>query len=298
MTNNDDKINAIVLVVDDSPESLGILNSALDNAGFTTLVALTGVQALSIIEKIQPDIILLDAVMPELDGFESCKKIKQVMPNVPVIFMTGLTDTENIVKGLEAGGVDYITKPINHKEVIARIKVHLTNARISDSAKATLEITGQNVFSVDNHGTILWSTPQIKNLLASIPNTKSLLKEQLINAITEWSTAEGQSKPIPLVGFEKELTLTHINEQQGEHIVRVEEKQETLSVNLLKEKLPITKREAEVLLWISNGKTNWEVSQILNISPRTVNKHLEQLYKKIDVDNRTAAAALALKTLS
>ena len=90
----------VVLVVDDSPESLGMLNIALNTQGYTALVALNGMQALAIIEKIAPDVILLDAIMPEMDGFETCKKLKQVLPNTPIIFMTGLTDTQDVVKGL------------------------------------------------------------------------------------------------------------------------------------------------------------------------------------------------------
>ena len=105
-------ISDVVLVVDDSPESLGMLNVALNTQGFTALVALNGVQALAIVEKVKPDVILLDAVMPEMDGFETCKKLKEALPNTPIIFMTGLTEIDDVVKGFDAGGIDYVTKPI------------------------------------------------------------------------------------------------------------------------------------------------------------------------------------------
>ena len=96
-----------VLVVDDSPDTLSMLNEALESAGFTVLVALEGKQALTIARKIKPAVILLDAVMPVLNGFETCAALKadQSIADIPVIFMTGLSDTESIVKGLEAGGV-------------------------------------------------------------------------------------------------------------------------------------------------------------------------------------------------
>jgi Response regulator containing a CheY-like receiver domain and an HD-GYP domain len=76
--------NIIVLVVDDSPESLGMLNATLNKAGLTVLVALSGAQALSIVEKVQPDVVLLDAIMPEMDGFDTCQKLKEKLPSTPL----------------------------------------------------------------------------------------------------------------------------------------------------------------------------------------------------------------------
>ncbi len=117
----------IVLVVDDSPETLRMLTDAIEDAGMTVLVAREGEYALSIIERVLPDIILMDALMPGTDGFETCRRLKQnkALAHVPVIFMTGLSDTEHIIQGLEAGGVDYVTKPLVPGELLARIRVHL-----------------------------------------------------------------------------------------------------------------------------------------------------------------------------
>ena len=90
-----------------------------------------------IVDQITPDIVLLDAVMPGMDGFETCRRLKRDagLDNVPIIFMTGLAETEHIVRGLEAGGVDYVTKPIVIEEMLARIRVHLANAR-ADAKRA------------------------------------------------------------------------------------------------------------------------------------------------------------------
>src|SRR5882724_5523311 len=127
---------SIVLVVDDSPNTLRMLTDAIEGAGMTVLVALDGEQALSLIERITPDVILMDAVMPGLDGFEICRRLKRhsALSHVPIIFMTGLSETEDIIKGLDAGGVDYVTKPIVPDELLARIRVHLANARLARSA--------------------------------------------------------------------------------------------------------------------------------------------------------------------
>src|SRR5262249_35345450 len=157
----------IVLVVDDSPDTLRMLTDALEEAGMTVLVALEGSQALAIVTKITPDVILMDAVMPSMDGFEACRAIKhnKMLAHVPVIFMTGLGETQDIVKGLEAGGVDYVTKPIVPDELLARIRVHLANARLANSARAALDASGRYLLATNAAGGVLWCTPQTAKLL-------------------------------------------------------------------------------------------------------------------------------------
>src|SRR6266403_3751013 len=135
----------VALVIDDSPETLRLLTDALDGAGMTVMVAMDGAAAMRIVDQITPDVILLDAVMPGIDGFEICRRLKRhsELSHVPVIFMTGLSETEDVIKGLDAGGVDYVTKPIAPDELLARIRVHLANARISQSARAALDASGR-----------------------------------------------------------------------------------------------------------------------------------------------------------
>jgi DNA-binding response OmpR family regulator len=144
----------IVLVVDDSPETLRLLTEALEDAGMTVLVAREGEHALSIVEKVLPDVILMDALMPGTDGFETCRRLKQnkALIHVPVLFMTGLSDTEHIIEGLEAGGVDYVTKPIVPGELLARIRVHLANARIAHSARTALDAFGRFLLATSRTG--------------------------------------------------------------------------------------------------------------------------------------------------
>src|SRR5579864_7632549 len=122
----------VVLIVDDAPGNLATLHAALDAAGYRVLVAMDGKVALERVARLLPDVILLDAVMPVLDGFETCRRLKAepASAHLPVIFMTGLTDTDHILQAFRAGGVDYVTKPINHTEVLARISTHMRNARL------------------------------------------------------------------------------------------------------------------------------------------------------------------------
>src|SRR6266700_6858795 len=161
------KTRDLVLEVDDSPDKLRMLTDAIEEAGMTVLVAREGEHALSIVEKVTPDVILMDAVMPGEDGFETCRRLKQnkALAHVPVIFMTGLSDTEHIIEGLEAGGVDYVTKPLVPGELLARIRVHLANARIAHSARTALDAFGRFLLAVDSTGKVMWCTPQAARLL-------------------------------------------------------------------------------------------------------------------------------------
>ena len=166
--------NAIVLVADDSPETLGMLNEALEQAGYMVLIALEGRQALTIAEKITPDIILLDAIMPKLDGFETCRQLKAnpQLAEVPVIFMTGLSDTESVVKALDCGAVDYLNKPVNPDELIARMRVHRSNASKATSARSALDSTGQHLFTINQNGRVVWATPQTIALFNIAPGER------------------------------------------------------------------------------------------------------------------------------
>lgn len=153
--------------MDDSPEALGFLTDALEQSGFSVLIATSGSAALNIVERITPDLILLDAVMPLMDGFETCRRLKANagMAQIPVVFMTGLTETGHVVHALESGGVDYLTKPINVDELRARIRVHLRNARSAQSARVALDAAGRHLLAVKGNGSIHWSTPQATRLI-------------------------------------------------------------------------------------------------------------------------------------
>src|ERR1700722_6600806 len=159
-----------ILVVDDTPETLGFLTDTLDDAGFTVLIATDGESALTLVDQITPDLVLMDAVMPGMDGFETCRRLKgeKLLSNLPIIFMTGLSETEHVVQGLAAGGVDYVTKPIVIDELLARIRVHLANARIAHGSRAALDAAGRFLVATDGNGQLLWCTPKAKQLLSEL----------------------------------------------------------------------------------------------------------------------------------
>jgi len=291
----------VVLVVDDSPETLGMLNHALDEAGMTVLVALEGLQAVSIARKMQPDIILLDAIMPNLDGFATCRILKREpeLANVPVIFMTGLSDTEHVVQGFEAGGVDYVTKPVKPQELIARMRVHLANARMTQSAHTALDTAGQFIFTTAANGELMWATPQVHHLFERSGVDRFWLDQQLSPQLRKWYGFEPEpGTGLTLEGLNAGLQVVYLGEAApGERLLRVVDPERPSSCQALRAQFPLTEREAEVLEWIAHGKTNREIGQILDMSPRTVNKHLEQIFRKLGVENRTTAAAVAIRHL-
>lgn len=206
----------IVMIVDDVPDNLALLSGALDQAGYMVLVALDGLSALERMQRLKPDIVLLDAMMPGLDGFDTCRRIKAQaeLEDVPVLFMTALTESEHVLAGFEAGGIDYVTKPIHPEQVLARVAAHLRTARALQNAR----LISTQTLPADNR--------QIQAMLTR--------------------------------------------------------------------RYQLTGREVEVLHWVSCGKTNRDIGDILGLSPRTVNKHLEHVYVKLGVETRTAAAAIAM----
>lgn len=291
----------LVLIVDDSPENLGMLNLALEKEGMETLVALEGGQALSIAKKMQPDIILLDAVMPNMDGFEVCKILKEDtdLKFIPVIFMTGLSDQDSVLKGFNSGGIDYVTKPIVNSELIARMRVHLSHNRLTRSAQSALDMVGQYVFASNASGDILWSTTEVSRLLDESNNNSLWLKDRLHLELAQWlSTNPNNGMSLNLKAPEHELKVVLLEkEDDDEFLLRLIDTDVPNESKRLQTNLNLTVRESEVLLWMTRGKTNREIGEILGTSPRTINKHSENLYKKLSVENRTSAAAKALEYL-
>ena len=295
----------IVLLVDDSPEALGFLTEALEQSGFSVLIATSGQSALNIIDKITPDLILLDAVMPGMDGFETCRRLKTNagVAQVPVIFMTGLTETEHVVHALGAGGVDYLTKPINIDELRARIRVHLTNARSAQSARVALDAAGRHLLAVRADGSIQWSTPQATRLINAATNRDDGL-ELVAQRIATWMANRdrpGFSRDAAFSldsGEEKGLQLSYLGGLNAdEFLFRLTASSRRSDPEALRQHFPLTARESDVLLWIAKGKSNRDIGEILGLSARTVNKHLEQIYVKLGVENRASAAVKAARVL-
>ncbi|MET0104856.1 MAG: DNA-binding response regulator [Sedimenticola sp.] len=293
-----DKTNPIVLVVDDSPDSLGMINTALNQAGYMVLVALNGQQALDIVAQIQPNVVLMDAVMPVMDGFECCQQMRKSLPLTPIIFMTGLTDVEHVVRAFEHGGNDYITKPIKPEELLARITAHVNSANMIENARAALDVAKQFVLAVNSVGETLWATPETRELLSGNGVDYKDTASDFTASLGAWLSGSEPANDLVVPTAGDPLTIRYFKRvTSDEHLLRIVGHDMLLDASVLESALPITKREAEVLLWVAHGKTNREIGEILSLSPRTVNKHLEQIYPKIQVDNRSGATSIAIQAL-
>lgn len=301
----------VVLVVDDAPQSLGPLCAALEGEGYMVLVARDGASALERLELVSPDAILLDALMPGLSGFETCRRLKAdpAFAHIPVIFMTGLSETSHIVEGFDSGGVDYVVKPVRPQEVLVRLATHVRNARAVRLAREALDVGGHGVLMLDARGRVAWRSPQAQRWLAAFfPEHPAKLPEAWLrddDAPAAADGLDGADAPPPRerlspprdgkVLAARRLGPVGVGEVMWLLSLRTAQQPPAASrVGLA----ALTPRETEVLSWIAKGKTNRDVGDILGMSPRTVNKHLEHVFEKLGVETRAAAAALASRELS
>jgi len=297
-----------VLVVDDQPESLRMVTDTLEGSGISVLVATSGQAALDLMGHIVPDLVLMDAVMPGMDGFAATARIKAnpATRHVPVIFMTGLTESEHVVEGFAVGGVDYVRKPVNVNELLARVRLHLGTARAVQASTIGLDATGRMMLATDLAGRLLWCSPLAQRAIARLePGWTSDLGalpdavRQTVERLLQRRDAPGTSLRID---FREEtgdyaLELVLIAQyREHEVLIRLDAFDPAGDAARLQTRLGLTEREAEVLLWISYGKSNADISDVLEISPRTVQKHLERIYEKLGVETRAAAAAMAIRS--
>ena len=299
-----------ILIVDDTPANLSLLVDALQGAGYRPLVATSGERALQLLaQQPLPALVLLDMRMPGLDGLAVCARL-QAHPQwreIPVIFMTAVEEPEQKVAAFAAGAVDYVTKPFDAEEVLARIGTHLRlkalqralaeelawRAETERTLRASLT---QAVIVAARDGTLLFHTPRAA---------------QLLQRHCGWSETDEPTLPAPLAKLAAggRSTQETISGQAGTLEVRLVTGGDEEPVMLLLEErrpsgdyaplrsLGLSEREAEVLFWISEGKSNPEIALIIGAAAGTVKKHVENLLAKLGVENRAAAMRLALEKL-
>lgn len=289
------------LVVDDNRDELSFLVDALERADLTVLAATTGEAALMLLERVPPNVVVLDAVMSGLDGFETCRRIKQNprFAHVPVIFLTGLKDTGHVLMGLEAGGVDYVVKPVIIEELVARIRIHVSNAKVAFGARVALDAAGRHLLAIDRAGRLLWCTPQAAELVAAQFGSFETLRAEPPQAFSALlrRAVERRDQGAQIADADG-MSMSFLCEIGGEELLfRLTERHVVSDETFLVRKFMLTLREAEVLSWIARGKSNSDIAEILCISPRTVHKHLERIFVKLGVDSRSSATSVALQAL-
>lgn len=284
-----------VLLVDDSADALALLSLELGAVGMHVHTAASGDLALAHLACHLPGAILLDVQMPGMNGFETCQRIRDHSEDVPVIFMTGLGETEHIVRGFAVGGNDYVTKPVSPPEVIARLQAHTRTARLVRATREAVNASSNAMLAVDEEAQLLWCNDAARQLLSTLEPGLNLL--------------EGLLLPPQLAGLLAEPASVALALSNGSlQARRVSESAQAITVFALtaagtgtgaskRAGAELTARESEVLLWVARGKTNRDIGEILGMSPRTVNKHLEHIFEKLGVETRTAAASAAARAL-
>jgi DNA-binding NarL/FixJ family response regulator len=286
-----------VMIVDDTPANLALLSDALEEQGYRVLVATDGYSALEQLRYIAPDVILLDGMMPGLDGFETCRRIKldQRTSAIPILFMTALGDMDNLLRGFNEGALDYIVKPFRNEEVLARVGAHVAQSRTMARASQALSEAGLAALALDGAGNVTWMTETARTLLAdTAPTTGAPATGGVPPALLDLALGcirGGSAK----FAFRQLSIRISACQYDAEYLLLLQKTAGDWNLTNLRQELGLTAREAEVLMWISRGKTNRDIGQILENSPRTVNKHLEHIFEKLGVATRSAAVSVALR---
>lgn len=292
-----------VLVVDDEPDTLRLITTMLERNDIAVLVATSGGAALELLGRIVPDLILMDGLMPGMSGFEATATIKRnpALAHVPVVFMTGLTEGEDVVRAFDSGSADYVRKPVNLMELLARVRVHLAQGRAVHASVTSLDATGRIMMATDYRGNLLWCTPLAERAIARLSpawrRAEAPLPAELREPVTRLLARPGPAGGSVRIDHDRgALELVLIARYRGDEVLlRLNEIDLGRDAAKLKHRLHLTEREAEVLLWVSYGKANGDISDVLGISTRTVQKHLERVYEKLGVETRSAAAAAAFR---
>lgn len=310
----------LVLIVDDVPDNLAVLHDALDESGYTVLVATDGASAIARAAQALPDIVLLDALMPGMDGFEVARRLKAgaATAPIPIVFMTALTDTEHVLAAFAAGGVDYVSKPVRPREVVARIAAHLQSARHARQARNALDAFGHASIALrPADGRVLWQTPLARDLMkrhfgagaagATIPgaavgvaaplHAPAGLCDWVRARVTREGAGDGSETWTCVTGTHRLHCSLHPASAEDEWLLVLTESSNGAAIEALSLQFRLTAREAEVLYWVAQGKTNRDIGDILGTRPKTITKHLEHVFEKLGVETRTAAAGRVLGTL-
>jgi DNA-binding response OmpR family regulator/DNA-binding CsgD family transcriptional regulator len=298
-----------LLIVDDLPANLAMLIDAASADGFRVLLAESGERALKLAPKAQPALILLDVNMPGIDGFETCRRLKAdaTTREIPVIFVTALDDVLDKVAGLEAGGIDYVTKPLQPAEVLARVRVHLELRRLQrelqdevarrEEAERSLRHSLDRALLVATlDGEVLFATVRAARLLAeNFPDNPTSTLPPVLLACAQAGGADG---PREIATQHARLRVRRFAEADAAECVTLLLEPLIDATARLQRLLSLTPREAEVLFWIAEGKSNAEVAIILANTTGTVKKQVQSILEKLGVETRLAAALKATEVLA
>ncbi len=280
----------IVFIIDDNPENIKVLGNLLEKNGYAPVVFLNAKIALKSIRKKRPELILLDIMMPEMDGYEMCQTLKDdsSFKDIPVIFLTGKTDTEDLVKGFDLGAADYVKKPFEFAELLARIKTHIGFKK----AREEIKTLNQRLEDKVNE-----RTAELEEMNAAL---KVLLKknEKDMIEIEEKIISNYESLILPFVHKLKE-TLPEKKQESLVDIIEFNLKKVTsaFSKKLNEPMKHLTPAEIQIASMIKQGLTNKEIANVLDNSVRTVTNHRENIRQKLNLKNTKINLRSFLSTL-
>lgn len=291
-----------LLVVDDVPANLSMLIDAASAAGYRVLLAENGERALKLAARTTPDLVLLDVMMPGLDGYATCRRLKAdpALRAVPVIFLSALGEVTDKIAGLEAGGLDYVTKPLDPTEVLARVRVHLELRRLQtelqeevrrrqEAERSLRQSLDRALLVATLDGQVLFATQRASQVLQAHfgKSQDDLLPASLL-------TASGTREIVTAAGRLRVRRFAEVGDAECATLLL-----EELGVSAARrlEQLGLTPREAEVLFWIAEGKSNPEIALILANTAGTVKKQVQSILDKLRLENRLVAARRAREIL-
>ncbi len=268
-----------VLIVDDDPFGIIQLQTLLKDSGYELMTASDGASALETVSRQLPDIILLDIVMPEMNGYETCRRLKdkENSEDIPIIFLSGLHSTEEKINAFEAGGVDYITKPFSEKEVLIRLRTHLTLHRLNKRLMHELENRDEELQNTESK--VQDANTTLKVLLSAIEEEKKELAERvqfkaeklILPKVREITEEEDAGKKEALI-----KAIEHAFQEITRPFVPG-------GVELGKTLSPA---ELQIVNLIKQGKASKDISDICNISVSTISSHRKMIRKKLGITNR------------
>jgi adenylate cyclase len=211
-----------ILIVDDAPANLGVVVDSIEDHGFRVIVAQDGVEGLQRAALVQPDLILLDVIMPGLGGFETCRRLKALgtTRDIPVIFMTSLSDTEDKVTGFKVGGIDYVTKPLEVDEVLARVNTHLNLHAMRKQLEAQNALLQQEIMDRRKAEEALEASrelirrqrDELKSLYDKIVAEQKVSERLLLNLLPAPIAARLKTRPDLIAGGPPELIADSFQE--------------------------------------------------------------------------------------